>query len=241
MRLPSCHEEVAATSVRPLRKLCVEARLTDPAKFTFLKQALAVAGAAAACAILGSSALAHDTDMASEAHAHHHHHMAPETTRSITDYTIPQVQLVQTDGKSVALSTALDDGRPVLLNFIYTSCTTVCPISSQTFSDLQGKLGALRDKVHLVSISIDPEQDTPARLRDYAARFSAGPEWQFFTGTLAASTAAQRAFNVYRGDKMDHAPVTLVRLAPGAQWVRIEGFATADDLLKEVRQAVASR
>jgi protein SCO1/2 len=51
---------------------------------------------------------------------------------------------------------------------------------------------------------------------------------------MAASVAAQRVFEVYRGDKMGHTPVTLVRAAPGAAWVRFDGFATADMLLQEL-------
>jgi protein SCO1 len=94
--------------------------------------------------------------------------------------------------------------------------------------------------VHLVSISIDPEHDTPARLSQYAKQFGAGPDWNFYTGTHAASIAAQRAFNVYRGDKMNHGPVTLVRTAAGRPWVRLDGFATPDQLLAELRDTVAS-
>ena len=111
----------------------------------------------------------------------------------------------------------------------------------QTTSELQTKLGAARNSVHLMSITIDPEHDSPSRLRDYASKFGAGPERQHYTGTLAASQAAQQAFDVYRGDKMDHAPATLVRTAPGARWARIDGFATADQLLAELPAVRVSR
>jgi protein SCO1/2 len=194
------------------------------------------AWAAAAIVLCPLPAPAHDAD----AHAHHHH-AAPETTRSIVEYVVPAVKLVRDDGKTIELSRELDDGRPVVLNFIYTTCTSVCPLTSQTFADLQGKLGTQRDSVHLVSISIDPEQDTPARLHTYAEKFGAGPEWQHYTGTVAASIAAQRAFNAYRGSKMDHAPVTFVRLKAGNSWIRIDGFATADQLLAELHDFVAAR
>lgn len=177
--------------------------------------------------------LAEAADDASDPHAHHHH-AAPETIRVLRDYKAPAVKLVRDDGKAVSLVDELDDGRPVVLAFIYTSCTTVCPIVSHTMADLQGKLGSARDRVHLMSVSIDPEYDTPARLREYAQRFGAGPQWQHYTGTLAASQTVQRAFDVYRGDKMDHAPALLVRTAPGAAWVRIDGFATAGQLLAEL-------
>ncbi|MBV8259576.1 MAG: SCO family protein, partial [Paraburkholderia sp.] len=110
----------------------------------------------------------------------------------------------------------------------------------QTLEKLQSELGSERDKVHIVSISIDPEEDTPPRLRAYAARFEAGPEWQHYTGTVEASIAAQRAFNVYRGDKMNHTPVAFLRAAPGKPWLRIDGFATPSELLAAYHDVVAS-
>jgi protein SCO1/2 len=202
-----------------------------------------VAAYATACAAVVLFGLQASTVLAateSEAHAHHHH-VIPETARSSAAYTIPDVQLVRDDGKTVRLPEELNDGRPVVLSFIYTSCTTVCPVTSATLAELQRRLGATSNKVHLVSITIDPEQDTPARLREYAKTFNAGPAWQHYTGTLASSQAAQRAFDVYRGNKMDHAPAMLVRAAPGAAWVRIDGFATADQLLAELPALHASR
>ncbi|KVZ72655.1 hypothetical protein WL22_12310 [Burkholderia ubonensis] len=177
---------------------------------------------------------------AGSADMHMHHAVAPGTTHSMADYALPPVELVRDDGKTVSLVDELNDGRPVILTFIYTSCTTICPMISQTLERLQGELGSDLDKVHIVSISIDPEEDTPARLRAYAARFGAGPEWQHYTGTVDASIAAQRAFNVYRGDKMNHAPVAFLRAAPGRQWMRIDGFATPSELLAAYRDVVAS-
>jgi len=191
---------------------------------------------AAVAALYGASALA--DDMATDPHAHHHMMMMEQNKalkRSELDYKVPELALVRDDGTPVQLTHELGDDRVVVLNFIYTTCTTICPLSSQVFSVLQQKLGTDLSRVHLVSISIDPEQDTPARLREYAGRFHAGPGWQHYTGTVQASNAAQQAFGVYRGDKMNHEPVTLLRAAPGAPWVRLDGFASADDLLAEIR------
>jgi protein SCO1/2 len=172
---------------------------------------------------------------AADPHAAHRHMMAnTEVRRSVASYVVPSLSMVRDDGVSVSLDKELNDGRPVVVSFIFTSCTTICPLTSQVISMLQSKLGEDRDRVHLVSISIDPEQDTPPRLRDYAARFEAGASWQHYTGTLNASIAAQQAFNVYRGDKTNHTPVTLVRAASGNSWVRLEGFVTADSLLSEL-------
>ena len=165
---------------------------------------------------------------------HHHAAASTELVRTTINYIVPPITLVRDDGRSVRLADELNDDRPVVLNFIYTTCPGICPLASHIFSQLKRKLGADRDRGHLVSISIDPEEDTPARLREYAQRYGAGPSWQHYTGTVAASTAAQRAFDVYKGDKMGHTPVTLVRTVPGGPWVRFDGFATADMLLKEL-------
>lgn len=173
-------------------------------------------------------------------HAHHHMMQMQHTKSSTADYRIPEIQLVREDGKHVSLAGELNDGRPVVMNFIYTTCTTVCPLTSQTFADLQTKLGSERDKVHMVSISIDPEQDTPEVLAKYAHKYGAGQQWQFYTGTVEASIAAQRAFDAYRGGKMKHNPVTFIRTAPGKPWLRIEGFAKSDELLHGLGSMVTS-
>ncbi len=173
---------------------------------------------------------------ATDPHAHHHMDMSRAMQRSEAQYMIPAVNLVRDDGKSVSLAAELDDGRPVALNFIYTSCTTICPLSSQVFAQFQKSLGSGAGQIHLVSISIDPEQDTPSRLKAYAAQFHAERGWDHYTGTFADSVAVQRAFNAYRGDKMSHTPLTLMREAPGKPWVRMDGFATAGDLMAERSQ-----
>jgi protein SCO1 len=161
--------------------------------------------------------------------------------RSIRKYAVPDVHLVRDDGKLVSLPDEMDDGRPIVLNFIFTTCSSICPLMSNVFAQFERRLGADADKVHLMSISSDPEQDTPARLREYARKFQAGHDWQHYTGTLAASVAAQRAFDVYRGGKMSHTAVTLMRAAPGEPWLRIEGFVTPDVLVQEYRQLLAAR
>jgi protein SCO1/2 len=166
---------------------------------------------------------------------------ASELKQSFRDYAIPAVRLVREDGKVVSLPDEMNDGRPIVLNFIFTTCTSICPLMSATFAQLERRLGADADKVHLMSISIDPENDTPARLLEYSRKFHAGPEWQHYTGTLDASVAAQRAFDVYRGGKMSHSLVTLMRAAPGKPWLRIEGWVTPDDLMRDYRELVAAR
>jgi protein SCO1 len=192
----------------------------------------------AVCGVLvltQTDALADDT--ASERHAH----AARRTTISTTQqYAIPQVRLIRDDGVGVLLPAEMDDGRPVVVNFIFTTCGSICPLMSQVFGQFQRKLDTDARQPHLLSISTDPEEDTPGKLRQYAQRFGARDGWNHYTGTVEASQSAQRAFDVYRGDKMSHTPVTLMRAAPGRPWLRIEGFLTPDELLQRYRQLLST-
>jgi cytochrome oxidase Cu insertion factor (SCO1/SenC/PrrC family) len=67
-----------------------------------------------------------------------------DVRRTVAQYSIPNVTLVRADGKSVNMAAELDDGRPVVVNFVYTSCATICPMSSQVFAQFQGQLGSAR-------------------------------------------------------------------------------------------------
>jgi protein SCO1/2 len=153
--------------------------------------------------------------------------------RTERTYAVPDVVLVDDRARPVRLREALSADEPVMLNFIFTTCTAICPVMSRIFARVPAELGGEAERVRLISISIDPEQDTPARLRDYADRFGAGPRWSFLTGSLADIQAVERAFDAYRGDKMNHAPLTLLRPAPGQPWVRLDGFASPAQLARE--------
>jgi len=153
-------------------------------------------------------------------------------------YDIPDVDLVREDGAAVNLKTYLAAcDRPVLLNFLFTSCSAVCPISAMVFSQLQALMQDHGKSVEMVSVTIDPLQDTPEKLAEYARTFEAGPNWHFLTGTLEACLTVQRAFDADRGDKMNHPTVTLIRTNLRGSWTRLDGLATADDILDELHRA----
>jgi protein SCO1 len=153
-------------------------------------------------------------------------------SRSTVQVSLPSVRVRQHTGHLVAFDAAVDDARPVLLNFVYTTCTGICLPMSQMFAAVQERMGARADQLQMISVSIDPGQDTAARLAEYAGRFAAGPQWTFNTGSQQAIDAIQRAFNVYRPDKMSHTAVTFVRPLGSRQWVRLDGFSSPDQLIR---------
>lgn len=159
-------------------------------------------------------------------------------TRSTVNYNIPKITLVNMHNEAVSLDEELTPESPILVNFIFTTCTTICPIMSATFSQAQKLLGKEADKIRMVSISIDPEQDTPEKLLAYAQKFSAGKSWHFLTGRRDDILTSLNALNAYRGNKMNHEPVTLLRASAKGEWIRLEGLTSAEELVNEYRKSL---
>jgi protein SCO1/2 len=188
-----------------------------------------------ACALAASGGVrAHD------AHGDHAAHAAAARAdavkQSSIDVSVPALQLLREDNVREDLRDAIGRGEPVFVNFIFTSCTTVCPVMSETFARLAEETARASTRPRLISISIDPEVDTPARLKAYAAQFGTPTGWHFYTGTRAESLAAQKAFGLEIADKMSHPVATFYHPGKGKQWIRIDGFAAPEDLAALVPQ-----
>lgn len=158
-------------------------------------------------------------------------------SRSLHEYNLPDVTLVNQFGEKVSLwhELAPEGDETVVVSFIFTTCTTICPVLTSILAQTQKELGPEVENLQMISISIDPEYDTPVQLDHYARRFKAKPQWHFLTGNLADIVAVQRAFDAYRGDKMNHLPLTFLRFSPASPWIRLEGFPSAADLVSEYR------
>lgn len=155
--------------------------------------------------------------------------------RSHHDYAAPAVTLRDQNGRKLAFDKLLTFGGPVLLNFIFTSCATICPVQSATFGQAQEDLAEIEPGYLMVSVSIDPEYDTPARLREYASLHRAGENWVMLTGQFDDIFQVVRAFDaVYKGEnKMYHRPLTFLRANAEAPWLRLEGLLGAEELAEE--------
>jgi protein SCO1/2 len=154
-------------------------------------------------------------------------------TRSVHNYDVPDIHIVTQNENKVKLSEILNHGGPVFMNFIFTSCNAICPIMTAIFSKVYATIGSTSPDLRFVSVSIDPEHDDPEQLSLYAKKFKAGNNWYFLTGEFGNLQLLQQAFDAYRGDKMNHTSLTLMRASPTSPWIRIEGIASAQDLIRE--------
>src|SRR5262245_34579636 len=148
-------------------------------------------------------------------------------------YQVPDVSLIDQNGRSVGLRGLLDTSRSAFVNFIFTTCGTVCPVLSAGFAGFQHSIGDGAARPLLVSITIDPEHDTPEVLHAYARRFGANDGWLFLTGSRRDIDSVMEAFEVDVPNRMNHRPVTLVHGGDPGRWRRIEGFMSVADYAKE--------
>ena len=163
----------------------------------------------------------------------------PEYTRTIHEYAITDVALLNQDGKKVLLKSFLrPKDKVIILDFIFGTCTTICPVLSASFVNFQDKLRAEASKVQLVSISIDPEHDTPKVLKANLKSYKAKPGWDFLTGSRENIERVTNAFNAYSSDKMQHYPLTFVYSPVQDRWFRIDGLVATSELMAEYKKAL---
>jgi len=161
-----------------------------------------------------------------------------EYQRSVERYTVPDVTLINQDGKRVKLPALLNSRKPVIIDFIYGTCTTICPVLSAGFTNFQRKLGKDSPTVQLISISIDPEHDSPAVMKEYLKTYRAQKGWDFLTGTREDIDRVMKAFNAYIPNKMSHYPILFMKTPADSTWVRIYGLIGTSDFIAEFEKAV---
>jgi protein SCO1/2 len=154
---------------------------------------------------------------------------------------IPDVPVITQDGAQVRFYRDLVAGKTVAVNFIFTTCTTICPPLGVKFGNLQRLLGDRFGKdVFLISVSVDPVNDTPARLQAWGAKFGARPGWTLVTGRKQDIDELLRALSSSGARPEGHTPMVLIGNDAAGIWTRGHGFAPAGALVKSIEKALAA-
>jgi protein SCO1/2 len=157
--------------------------------------------------------------------------------RSVENFDLPDVTLVNQDGRKVRLKSLVESEKPVIIDFIFGTCTTICPVLSAGYVNLQSRLGTDSTRVHLVSISIDPENDTPKVMKEYLKRYRAKPGWDFLTGSRKDIDSVMRAFNAYIPNKMSHYALNFIYQPNGGKWIKLFGLMSSSEFFDEYQSA----
>lgn len=201
---------------------------------------------------LSLSANAHDPALTStgtapghdvhEKHRHEHHlaSLTPDSER-LTIH-LPDLALTSQNGERRMLSSEVIGDHIVVIDFVYTSCTTVCPVVSAIMAQVQDRLAKQgATDVRLVSMTIDPLRDTPARLKEYSRRHGAGTQWTWLTGKPANINTVLKQLGTYTPNYEDHPSVLMVGDGRTGEWTRFYGFPDPDLVLARVAQLSADR
>jgi cytochrome oxidase Cu insertion factor (SCO1/SenC/PrrC family) len=159
---------------------------------------------------------------------------AASSASSISSSRIPDVPVYDQNGKLVNFYSDLIKGKTVAINFVFTTCTTICPPLTATFRRVQQELTESAPDVKLISISVDPTTDTPERLREFAAKFKAGPGWVFVTGDKTEIDLLLQALGVAVANKNDHTPMVLIGNDVTDHWTRTYGLSSPMALEKVI-------
>ena len=153
---------------------------------------------------------------------------------------IPDTPVLDQDGRRLKFYTDLVRGKTVAINFVFTTCTTICPPLGATFARVQRELGerAGRD-VHLISVSVDPTTDTPERLKSWGAKFKAAPGWTFVTGAKPDMDELLRALAATTARPEDHTPTVLIINDQKGVLTRTYGLSRPSQIIKVIDNAVA--
>ena len=159
-----------------------------------------------------------------------------------TKLRIPDATVLDQNGRQIKFYSDLVKDKTVAINFIFTTCTAICPTLTATFRRVQQNLGerAGRD-VHLISISVDPTTDVPERLKDFSERFKAGPGWTFVTGSKSEIDRLLKALGALAPNKNDHTPMVLIGNDAAGYWTRTYGASPASSLVMTIDEAASRK
>ena len=169
--------------------------------------------------------------------AHPRQEPSRQSASAISQTRIPDTPVRDQNGRHLKFYTDLVKGKTVAVNFIFTTCTTICPSLTATFRRVQQDLAARAPDVQLISISVDPITDTPERLREFAARFEAGPGWTFVTGEKADIDSLLLGLGMAAANANDHTPTMLVSNDLTGYRTRTYGLSSPAALVKVISEA----
>jgi len=200
------------------------------------------------CVLLNSNV------QATESHDHHQHHDPhakhkqmgtagmEEQSQGGAELDIPETALLNQYGQSVNFRQDVVADNIVVMDFIYTSCTTVCPVLSAVMAQVQRKLEPrIGHGVSLVSLTVDPVRDNPQRLLDYSRQHDAGPGWTWLTGSKPAVDSVLVSLGTYTPNFVDHPSLVMVGDVKTGQWTRFYGFPSPDRIVATVNKLLKER
>jgi len=174
---------------------------------------------------------------ATTTNAHDNHRKAEVNTEQVQGRRIPDVRLTDQNGHRVRFLSDVLRQRRALISFIYTSCKTTCPMVGATVAKVAEQFQKDSSDLAIVSVSVDPDYDTPARLLSWRTEYGDIPQWTLLTGPKREIDQLLRAFGAYSANREDHSEILLLGPDEAGKWTRMSSLAAWYEVAAAIRAA----
>lgn len=154
---------------------------------------------------------------------------------------VPDIEVVNQDGQHVRFNSQVVEGRIAIVTGFFTNCSSMCPITQEKLAHVAKLLGARLGKdAVIVSVSVDPENDTPARMKDWAEKFHTGPGWTLLSGNRADVDTLMKSLGLFVELRQRHQSFLMIGSA-ATGWVRISSWTSSEKLARLTESMAAAR
>ncbi|MBZ5493187.1 MAG: SCO family protein [Acidobacteriia bacterium] len=154
---------------------------------------------------------------------------------------VPDIEVVNQNGRHVRFNSQVVDGRIAIVTGFFTSCSSMCPITQEKLSHVAKLLGPMLGKdVVIVSVSVDAENDTPARMKDWAEKFHIGPGWTLLSGNRTEVDTLLKSLGLFVELRQRHQSALMIGSA-ATGWVRISSWTTSEKLAKLAESMLSAK
>lgn len=168
-------------------------------------------------------------------------HLAHART-NVVELDVPDVELLDQDGEQGRFVSEIIGENLAVITFTFTRCRTICPRLIGIFKRLQEQVAAELGKgLVMLTVSVDPVNDVPERLKQHAEQLKAYPGWSFLTGDQKTVNGLLKAVEVYAPDILDHPPTVYVVDGKRNVWSRMYGFPAPDQIVEVLDEYRAER
>ena len=145
---------------------------------------------------------------------------------------VPDIEVVNQNGRHVRFNSQVVEGRIAIVTGFFTTCSAMCPITQEKLAQVAKLLGPRLGKdVVIVSVSVDPQNDTPARMKDWGEKFHIGPGWTLLSGNPAEVDTLLKSLGLSVPLPQRHQSALMVG-STASGWVRISSWTSAEKLAK---------
>jgi cytochrome oxidase Cu insertion factor (SCO1/SenC/PrrC family) len=154
---------------------------------------------------------------------------------------VPDIEVVNQNGRHVRFNSQVVEGRIAIVTGFFTTCSAMCPITQEKLSQVAKLLGSRLGKdVVIVSVSVDPQNDTPTRMKEWGEKFHIGPGWTLLSGNPAEVDTLLKSLGLSVPLPQRHQSALMIG-STATGWVRVSSWTSAEKLVKLVESMSSAK